>query len=206
MQYLNTYLFSPKDFTMWKHLLVAVFLAGLCSDVGFCVRWSNLHRRRVWRKFFRNAKKNSTTLENLCYGSATIENMTLEANDTVFYRDNAKEFPNGVFYPNCSLPLWLNESRETQMEECVDFIITSSNLSLPDGKNASDPSKRVMWHVINHLCANESCSQPCPRSSNVSSAHYFSQILMTSLVAYSVLSSQWNMGESPIKTKEEICK
>lgn len=175
---------------MWKKLLVVVLLAGFCNDVGLCVRRSSSHRRRLWKTFFKNVNKNSTTLKNLCYGSAMIENMTLEANDTVFYRDNAKEFPNGVFYPNCSLPLQLNDSRETQTEECVDFIITSSNLSLSDGKNARDPSKRVMWLVINHLCANESCSLPCPGSSNVSSAHYFSQILMTSLVAYSVLSSQ----------------
>ncbi|ETE67938.1 Prion-like protein doppel, partial [Ophiophagus hannah] len=171
---------------MWKNLLFAVLLAGLYSNV--CLRRSSSYRRQLWKKLFKNVRKNSTTLKNLCYGSEMIDNMTLEANDTIFYRDNAKEFPNGVFYPNCSLPLQLNESSETQIEECVDFIITSSNLSLPDGKNASEPSKRVMWLVINHLCANESCSLPCPRSSNVSSAHYFT--LMMSLVAYSILSSQ----------------
>uniref|UniRef100_A0A670ZD44 Prion/Doppel protein beta-ribbon domain-containing protein n=1 Tax=Pseudonaja textilis TaxID=8673 RepID=A0A670ZD44_PSETE len=128
------------------------FVAVGCLYSNVCLRRSSSYRRRLWKKFFKDIRKNSTTLENLCYGNEMIDNMTLEANDTIFYRDNAKEFPNGVFYPNCSLPLQLNESSETQTEECVDFIITSSNLSLPDGKNASEPSKRVMWLVINHLC------------------------------------------------------
>ncbi|KAL7981423.1 hypothetical protein Chor_002319 [Crotalus horridus] len=173
---------------MWKNLLVALLFAIFCSNAGVTVRRGS--RKRQWKKFAKNVTKSSIPPRNLCYGSEMIDIMTLEANDTIFYRENAKQFPNGVFYPNCSLSRGLNETSETRTEECVDFIITSSNLSLPNGKNASDRNKRVMWLVINHLCANESCSQPCPGSSNVSSARYFIQILMASLVAYSILSSK----------------
>ncbi|KAJ7305150.1 hypothetical protein JRQ81_011039 [Phrynocephalus forsythii] len=154
---------------MQSNLAAAVLLAILCSDVCLCRRVSSSANRRY--------KKPSTTAAatklpptttaspvqgNLCRGGGMIDGVGLEPNDYNFYRAHLKHFPDGLHYPNCSMPLQPNMTRETLVEECVNFTIASSKLSLPKRQDASNPKERVMWLVINHLCANESCALPCP--------------------------------------------
>ncbi|XP_062995265.1 prion-like protein doppel [Elgaria multicarinata webbii] len=189
---------------MQKNLAAAILLVVLCGDVCLCWRPSGSGSRRNRKSSTSSTTKQPTTTpastiqKNLCYGGQMIDNMELELNDTKFYKDNWKAFPDGLYYPNCFSPRRPNMTQEALIGECVNFTMTSSKLKLPKKKESSNPKDRVMWVVINHLCANESCGQPCSRPSNAGGCHYIDRLLMIVLVGCSVLLGQIKLqGQVP---------
>ncbi|XP_042329892.1 prion-like protein doppel [Sceloporus undulatus] len=182
---------------MQRNLIGAVLFVALWSEVCLCRRVSGSTNKRN--------KKTSTTTSapklrsptvamtvqgNLCHGGQMIDNMELDPNDQGYYKANLKVFPDGLYYANCSLPLQLNTTKEDLIGECVNFTIASNKLNLPNGKDSSDPKERVMWVLINYLCANESCSEPCPLLPNIGNLHYFDQVLVVALISCSILSAK----------------
>lgn len=174
---------------MQRNLTAAILLVVLCSDVGLCRRSSSPSKRNKKTSTSSNSKLPTPTTTpavsgNLCYGGPMIKNVTLEPQDFKFYKDNWKDFPSGLYYPDCFSPLQPNMSKEPHINNCITFTITSNKLHLPEGRNSSDQRARVMWLVINYLCEEESCRPPCSGHGGLG---YWGELLIISLVSCSVL-------------------
>uniref|UniRef100_A0A803T0P7 Prion/Doppel protein beta-ribbon domain-containing protein n=1 Tax=Anolis carolinensis TaxID=28377 RepID=A0A803T0P7_ANOCA len=143
----------------WNPWLLAEVCAPLMRLLlGFLVLFSFFFH--IARKLLGISTTATTFQGNLCRGGQMIDNMDLEPNDKVYYKANLKIFPDGLYYPNCSLLLQPNTTKEELVGECVNFTIASNKLNLSKGKDLSNTKERVMWVLIHHLCANESCGQP----------------------------------------------
>lgn len=173
---------------MQRTLTAAILLVALYSDVGLCGRSSSTNKRK--KKPFTNsdsklpAPTTATVLEHLCHSGPMIEDVDLDPQDAKFYKDNWKDFPSGLYFPNCFSSPQPNMTQESHVNECVRFTMTSSKLNLPEGRNSSDQKARVMWLVINRLCAEESCRHPCSSNGGLG---YWGELLIISLVSCSVL-------------------
>ncbi|XP_053126144.1 prion-like protein doppel [Hemicordylus capensis] len=187
---------SKEGFTMQRNLVTAILLAALFINLCLCRRASTPGKRNKKAPPSSGTKLPTPTSPptvqgNLCRSGQLIDNVALRLDgDLQFYRANWKDFPDGLYYPNCSFLLQPNVSKEVLVDECVSFTVTSSNLDLPEGKNATDQRARVMWHVINHLCAHETCHQPCPRSSSTGGPWHLGRLLIMSLIGCFFLSTE----------------
>ncbi|XP_060139099.1 prion-like protein doppel [Zootoca vivipara] len=176
---------------MQRKLAAAVLFAALCGEICLSRKVGISPSKRFKKPYTKRPSRTTSPLQKyLCHGGQMIDGVELQPNDTDYYRDNWKDFPDGLYYPNCSLYREPNVSKEALVGECVTFVTPSTKLNLSLGKDANDPKQRVMWFVINHLCANESCSQPCPQRSNAGALHFFSQALIIGLLGCSVLSAK----------------
>lgn len=182
------YLFSPfQDFTMQRILIIAILFAILLSHVSLCRRGGSSGKRPKKSSTGSNTKPSTPTTVvpsygNLCYGGQMLDDVELQMKDIEFYRANWKSFPDGLHYPNCAPSLQSNTTKGVLLGECVNFTISSSKLNLPAGMNSSNQIDRVMWQVINHLCASESCSLSCPPFSSARGLPYLDPWLILGLI------------------------